>query len=47
VESAAGFLWVASALVVIAADLEVAWGGVFGVRATGLPVVSGIVSIVS
>lgn len=43
VDSAAGFLWVTSAFVVVAANLEVAWRGVFGVRATGLPVVSGIV----
>jgi hypothetical protein len=44
VKSTATFLWVTSALVVVATGLEMVWGWVFGVGATGLPVVPGIVS---
>jgi ABC-type nickel/cobalt efflux system permease component RcnA len=46
-KSAALFLCVASALVVVATGLEMVWGRIFGVRATGFPIVPGIVSAVS
>ena len=46
-KSAALFLCVASALVVVATGLEMVWGRIFGVRAIGFPIVPGIVSAMS